>query len=76
MPAIKQWAEDPRQRWARLDFNQFGRHATLAVKTIKSLYHKTGGDRLLAIVLVRDLGGCVECVQLFARLCVVLRHSV
>ncbi len=32
-------------------------HATLAVKTIQALYYKSGGDRLLSIVLVRDLVG-------------------
>ena len=29
----------------------------LAVKTIQALYYKAGGDRLLTIVLVRDLEG-------------------
>ena len=32
-------------------------HATLAVKTIQALYYKAGRDRLLTIVLVRDLEG-------------------
>jgi len=57
LPAMKQWAEDPRQRWTRHEFDRFGLHATLAVKTIKALYYKAGGDRLLTIVLVRDLEG-------------------
>ena len=43
--------------WTELKFNQFGLHATLAVKTIQALYYKAGGDRLLTIVLVRDLEG-------------------
>ncbi len=57
LPALKQWAEDTTQPWTRLDFNQFGLHAALAVKTIKALYYKAGGDRLLTIVLMRDLEG-------------------
>ena len=40
LPALKQWAEDTTQPWTRLDFNQFGLHAALAVKTIKALYYK------------------------------------
>ena len=54
---MNQWAEDPRQPWTELKFNQFGLHATLAVKTIQALYYKAGKDRLLTIVLVRDLEG-------------------
>ncbi len=30
-------AKDTAQPWTRLKFNQFGLHATLAVKTIKAL---------------------------------------
>lgn len=51
------WAEDPKQPWTELKFHQFGLHAALAVKTIQALYYKSGGDRLLTIVLVRDLKG-------------------
>jgi hypothetical protein len=40
-----------------LEFDQFGLHAHLAVKTIQALYYKAGRDRLLTIVLVRDLEG-------------------
>ena len=57
LPGMKQWAEDPNQPWTKLKFNQFGLHATLAVKTIQALYYTAGGDRLLTIVLVRDLEG-------------------
>lgn len=57
LPKMKQWAEDPNQPWAKLKFNQFGLHATLAVKTIKALYYTAGGNRLLTIVLVRDTEG-------------------
>jgi hypothetical protein len=37
--------------------NQFGLHASLAVKTIQASYYTAGADRLLTIVLVRDLEG-------------------
>ena len=52
LPGMAEWAKDPAQPWTRLKFNQFGLHATLAVKTIKALYYKAGGDRELTIVLV------------------------
>jgi hypothetical protein len=57
LPGMAQWAKNPAQPWTRLKFNQFGLHATLAVKTMKALYYKAGGDRELTIVLVRDLVG-------------------
>ncbi len=57
LPGMVAWAEDPVQPWTELTFHQFGLHATLAVKTIQALYYKSGGDRLLTIVLVRDLVG-------------------
>jgi len=57
LPGMKQWADDPKQPWTSLDFNQFGLHARLAVKTIQALYYKAGHDRLLTVVLVRDLEG-------------------
>ena len=57
LPGMAAWAEDPNQPWTELKFHQFGLHATLAVKTIQALYYKSGGDRLLTIVLVRDLIG-------------------
>jgi DDE superfamily endonuclease len=57
LPGMAAWAEDPKQPWTELKFQQFGLHATLAVKTIQALYYKSGGDRLLTIVLVRDLKG-------------------
>ena len=37
--------------WTKLEFNQFGLHTTLEVKTIQALYYKAGKDRLLTIVL-------------------------
>jgi SRSO17 transposase len=57
LPGMKGWAEDADQPWTQLEFSQFGLHATLAVKTTQALYYKAGGDRLLTIVLVRDLQG-------------------
>jgi hypothetical protein len=57
LPAMAQWANDSTKPWAELKFNQFGLHATLAVKTIRALYYKAGGDRELTIVLVHDLEG-------------------
>lgn len=57
LPGMKEWAEDPNQPWTNLDFNQFGLHASLATKMIQALYYKAGNDRLLTIVLVRDLTG-------------------
>ena len=57
LPGMKQWADDPDRPWTKLKFNQFGLHATLAVKTIQALYYKAGKDRLLTIVLTRDLEG-------------------
>ena len=57
LPGMKQWADDPDRPWTKLKFNQFGLHATLEVKTIQALYYKAGKDRLLTIVLTRDLEG-------------------
>ncbi len=57
LPGMTSWAEDPEQPWTQLDFNQFGLHASLQIKTIQALYYKAGRDRLLTIVLVRDLEG-------------------
>ena len=57
LPGMKQWADDPDRPWTKLKFNQFGLYATLEVKTIQALYYKAGKDRLLTIVLTRDLEG-------------------
>lgn len=57
LPAMAAWANDPNQPWQTLIFDQFGLHATLSVKTIRALYYKAGKDRLLVIVLVRDMLG-------------------
>ena len=42
LPGMKEWAEDPNQPWTELKFDQFGFHATVAVKTIQALYYKAG----------------------------------
>lgn len=57
LPGMAEWAADPKQPWERLDFDQFGLHASLDVKTIRALYYKAGRDRLLTIVLVHDVEG-------------------
>jgi len=57
LPGLAEWAADPEKPWTQLEFNQFGLHAVLAVKTIQALYYKAGRDRLLTIVLVRDVEG-------------------
>jgi len=57
LPGMTAWADDPKQPRTELVFNQFGLHARLQVKTIQALYYKAGRDRLLTIVLVRDLEG-------------------
>jgi DDE superfamily endonuclease len=57
LPGMAHWANDSTKPWTNLKFNQFGLHATLAVKTIKALYYKAGGERQLTIVLVHDLEG-------------------
>jgi DDE superfamily endonuclease len=57
LPGMAAWAADPKRPWTRLDFDQFGLHATLEVKTIRGLYYKAGRDRLLTIVLVHDVEG-------------------
>jgi hypothetical protein len=57
LPGMAQWATDDKQPWTTLKFDQFGLHAVLQVKTQKALYYKAGGQRLLTIVLTRDLQG-------------------
>lgn len=57
LPSMAQWAADTTLPWTELVFDQFGLHATLAVKTRQALYYKAGKDRLLTIVLVHDLLG-------------------
>lgn len=57
LPGMDQWGKDSTKPWTRLKFDQFGLHATLDVKTMQALYYKSGGDRLLTIVLVHDVEG-------------------
>jgi hypothetical protein len=56
-PGMAAWAEDATRSWQTLVFHQYGLHARLMVKTIQALYYKSGGTRLLRIVLVRDALG-------------------
>jgi DDE superfamily endonuclease len=55
-PKMAEWAADA-SPWEELEFDQYGLHAKLKVKTIRALYYKAGKDRLLTIVLVRDTVG-------------------
>jgi SRSO17 transposase len=57
LPGMSPWAADATQPWLHLDFDQFGLHAALAVKTQQALYYRAGGQRLLNIILTRDLQG-------------------
>jgi SRSO17 transposase len=57
LPSMAAWAKDATKPWTELAFDQFGLHAQLAVKTQQALYYKAGGQRLLTIVLTRDLQG-------------------
>lgn len=57
LSAMPEWAADKSQPWQTLAFDEFGLHATLEVKTRQALYYKAGGERLLTIVLVRDVEG-------------------
>jgi len=57
LPGMAAWADDATKPWTELDFDQFGLHTRLAVKTQQALYYKAGGQRLLNIVLTRDLQG-------------------
>lgn len=57
LPDMASWANDGKQPWRKLVFDQFGLHATLMVKTMQALYYKAGKDRLLTIVLVHDVLG-------------------
>jgi SRSO17 transposase len=57
LPGMAAWADDPAKPWTELNFDQFGLHTRLAVKSQQALYYKAGGQRLLNIVLTRDLQG-------------------
>ena len=57
LPGMAAWAADVKRPWTELTFDQFGLHARLAVKTQQALYYKSGGQRLLTIVLTHDLEG-------------------
>jgi DDE superfamily endonuclease len=57
LPGMTAWAADEARPWEGLEFDRYGLHAELKVKTIRGLYYKAGKDRLLTIVLVRDVAG-------------------
>jgi hypothetical protein len=56
LSSMQDWAKD-RTPWTPLQFDQYGLHADLSVKTRQGLYYKAGKDRLLNFVLVRDNTG-------------------
>ncbi|RMD58692.1 hypothetical protein D6833_12625 [Candidatus Parcubacteria bacterium] len=56
LPGMADWAKD-RTKWRTMAFDEYGFHGTVKVKVIKALYYKAGKDRLLTIVLVRDVLG-------------------
>ena len=57
LPGMTAWADDETSPWEEMEFDRYGLHAKLKVKTIRALYYKAGKDRLLTIVLVRDTAG-------------------
>jgi hypothetical protein len=58
LPGLQEWADDASQPWKTLVFDEYGLHATLQVKFRKKvLYYKSGGQRLLNVVLTRDTEG-------------------
>jgi hypothetical protein len=57
LPGLPDWADDTACPWQKLVFAQYGLHATLQVKVQQALYYKAGKDRLLTILLTRDLSG-------------------
>ena len=56
LPGMADWAGD-NTKWRKLEFDEYGFHATVQVKVIQALYYKAGKDRLLKIVLVQDVQG-------------------
>jgi hypothetical protein len=57
LPDTGGWADDRRQPWQVLSFDQYGLHATLQVKVQQALYYTAGQDRLLTVILTRDQTG-------------------
>lgn len=57
LPSMAKWAADEAKPWEVLEFDRYGLHAKLRVKTMRALYYKAGKDRLLVIVLVQDTEG-------------------
>jgi hypothetical protein len=56
LPDRDAWAQDG-SRWQTLDFDQFGLHTRLRIKSREGLYYKAGKSRLLKFVLTRDAAG-------------------
>jgi len=56
LSSMQEWANDDTP-WTDHQFDQYGLHAELSVKTRQGLYYTAGKDRLLTFVLVRDNSG-------------------
>ena len=56
LSSMQEWADDATS-WTAHQFDQYGLHAALSVKTRQGLYYTAGKDRLLTFVLVRDDSG-------------------
>jgi hypothetical protein len=57
LPGMAAWAADEEKPWEEMEFDRYGLHAKLKVKTIRGLYYRAGKDRLLTILLARDTRG-------------------
>lgn len=53
LSSMQEWADDATP-WIPLQFDEYGLHADLSVKTRQGLYYTAGRDRLLTFVLVKD----------------------
>ena len=57
LPGLQAWADAAACPWQTLVFDQYGLHTTLQVKVQQALYYTAGKDRLLTIILTRDVTG-------------------
>jgi len=56
LSSMQEWANDD-TAWTQHQFDQYGLHADLSIKTRQGLYYTAGKDRLLTFVLTRDDSG-------------------
>ena len=59
LPGMADWAADAKLPWTELDFDQFGLHTKLAVKTQQALYYRSGGQRLLNSTVTDSQNTCI-----------------